>query len=116
MILHQAVNASPVLTDWLAGILGRFADLLEPFRSFSYYHPDQHGSASIKSVLPALTGKTYEGLGISNGTAASTAFARVMFTEAGRKDRAKVISQLEDYCGLDTWGMVEIVRKLRGMT
>ena len=51
-------------------------------------------------------------LKISNGTAASTAFARVMFTEAGRKDRDKVISQLEEYCGLDTMGMMEIVGRL----
>lgn len=115
MILRQAVNVSPALEDWLTGILGRFVDLLEPFRSFSYYHPDQHGSASIKAVLPALTGKGYEGMGISNGTAASSEFARVMFTEAGKKDRALVISQLEEYCHLDTWGMVEIMGRLRGM-
>ena len=116
MILRQAVNVSPTLEDWLTGILGRFVDLLEPFRSFQYYHPNQHGSASIKSVLPALTGKSYEGMGISNGTMASSEFARVMFTAAGRKDRDKVIAQLEEYCGLDTIGMVEIVGRLREMT
>jgi hypothetical protein len=115
MILKQAINASPDHTDWLTGILDRFVDLLEPFRSFSYDHPDQHGSASIKAVLPALTGKGYEDLGISNGTAASSEFARVMFTAAGRKDRDMVISQLEEYCGLDTFGMVQIVGRLRGM-
>ena len=115
MILRQAVNVSPALEDWLTGILDRFIDLLEPFRSFQVYHPEQHGSASIKAVLPALTGKGYEGMGISNGTMASTEYMRVMFAEAGRKDRDLVISQLEEYCGLDTFGMVEIVARLREM-
>ena len=38
---------------------------------------------------------------------------RVMFTEAGRADREQVRRNLEQYCGLDTFGMVEIVRVLR---
>ena len=32
-------------------------DLLVPFRAFTYYHPSQKESASIKAVLPALTGE-----------------------------------------------------------
>jgi len=114
MILRQAMKISPEHTDWLTGILDRFIDLLEPFRSFSYYHPAQKGSASIKDVLPALTGKSYETMDISNGKMASTEYMRVMFG-AGKDDRDKVISQLEEYCGLDTMGMVEIVGRLRGM-
>ena len=112
MILRQAVVASPEHVDWLGGILGRFIDLLEPFRAFSYYHPGQHGSASIKAVLPALMGKSYEGMDISNGMMASMEFMRVMFG-AGKKDRQKVMDRLEEYCGLDTWGMVEIVNQLK---
>jgi hypothetical protein len=115
MILRQAVIVSPEHTDWLTGILGRFVDLLEPFRSFHYYSPAQHGSASIKSVLPALTGRGYENMDISNGTMASTEYMRVMFTVAGKKDRDLVMGQLREYCGLDTMGMVEIVGRLRGM-
>jgi len=115
MILRQAVKISPEHEDWLTGILDRFVDLLEPFRAFNYYHPAQHGSASIKSVLPALTGKSYEGMDISNGAMASVQFVRVMFGD-GKKDRALVMRQLEEYCGLDTMGMVEIVGRLRGMT
>ena len=46
---------------------------------------------------------------------ASTEYMRVMFTKEGAKDRPKVIKQLEDYCGLDTMGMVEIVGKLKAI-
>ena len=49
---------------------------------------------------------------ISNGAMASTEYMRVMFTEEGKKDRPKVMKQLEAYCGMDTWGMVKIVEIL----
>ena len=115
MILKQAAKTYPAYESWLQGILDRFVDLLEPFKAFHYYHPDQHGSASIKSVLPVLTGKGYDDMEISNGGMASTEYMRVMFTnktEEGKKDRSKVFKQLEEYCGLDTMGMVEILGKL----
>jgi len=116
MILKQAVEVSPSYDKWLQGILDRFVDLLEPFRAFHYYHPDQHGSASIKSVLPVLTGKGYDDMEISNGSMASTEYMRVVFTKEGAKDRSKVFKHLEEYCGLDTMGMVEILGKLKGMS
>jgi len=52
---------------------------------------------------------------ISNGAMASTEYMRVMFTGEGKKDRPKVMKQLEEYCGLDTMGMVEIMAKLKGI-
>lgn len=115
MVLKQAVKVYPAYEDWLVGVLDRFVDLLEPFKAFHYYHPDQHGSASIKSVLPALTDKSYEDMDISNGTMASTEYMRVMFGD-GKDDRARVMSQLEEYCGLDTFGMVEILGRLRAIS
>jgi len=42
---------------WLKKVTPRIVDLLLPFRGFRYYHPQQHGSASMKAVLPALTGR-----------------------------------------------------------
>ena len=87
-------------------------DLLEPFRSFNYYHPQQHGSASMKEILPALTGKGYEHLDIQEGGTASLEFLRVTFAEVDEKERQRVRRQLEEYCSLDTAGMVQIVRAL----
>jgi hypothetical protein len=70
-ILKDLAEAFPEYREWIGGIRSRLADLLKPFQNFSYYHPDQIGSASIKSVLPALTGKSYEGMAIGDGDAAS---------------------------------------------
>jgi hypothetical protein len=67
----------------------------------------------MKAVLPALTGKGYEHLAIQEGGAASREFLRVTFGDVSKAERAKVRRQLEDYCGLDTMGMVEILTALK---
>ncbi len=99
---------------WYEGIEDRIIDLLEPFRSFSYYHPGQHGTASIKAVLPALTGKGYEGLEIAEGGTACNEYLRVTFgTDIDPEDKQKVRKQLEEYCKLDTQAMVDVLGELR---
>ena len=90
----------------------RIVDLLLPFRGFRYYHPQQHGSASMKAVLPALTGKGYENLAIQEGGTASREFLRVTYGQVPAAERRRVRQHLEEYCGLDTMGMVAIVQKL----
>jgi len=112
-------KASDVFTEyakWYQSIEPRFVDLLVPFKSFYYYHPDQRGSASIKAVLPALTGKSYEGLEIAEGGTASLEYLRVTFGEVDEKERQKVRGQLETYCALDTEGMIWIVGRLRELS
>jgi hypothetical protein len=110
--LDSSVEAYPQYGQWLVQVKQRIIDLLVPFKSFSYHHPDQDGSASLKSVLPALTGKGYEGLEISDGTAASREFMRVTFGDVDEAERNKVRKNLEEYCGLDTEGMIWIVDEL----
>jgi hypothetical protein len=111
--LRECCEVMPNFAPWLAQIEGRFVDLLEPFRSFHYYHPQQGGSASIKAVLPALTGRGYEHLAIQEGNTASLEFLRVTFTDVPKVERQRVRRQLEEYCGLDTMGMIWIVDALR---
>jgi hypothetical protein len=88
-------------------------DLLVPFRAFSYYHPAQSGSASMKAVLPAITGRGYDHLEIQEGGTASMEFLCVHFGEVPDDERHRVRRQLEEYCGLDTMGMVWILRELK---
>ena len=110
--IKEAVKLYPNYRRWAECILGRIVDLLVPFRSFSVYHPDQHGSASIKYVLPALTGKSYADLDIADGGTASNEYIRIMFGNTSDAERVEVFSQLEEYCGLDTLGMLGILRVL----
>jgi hypothetical protein len=112
--IKECCAALPEFSSWLNGIEDRVVDLLAPFRSFSYYHPAQQSSASMKAVLPALTGRSYEGLAIQEGGAASREFLRVTFGEVTETERRRVRQELEEYCGQDTEGMIWITDALRG--
>jgi hypothetical protein len=111
--IKECCEALPKFSPWLKTVEGRVVDLLGPFRSFDYYHPDQHGSAGMKAVLPALTGKGYEDLAIQEGGTASNEFLRVTFGDVGEEERRRVRHQLEQYCGRDTEGMIWITDALR---
>ena len=88
------------------------ADLLLPFRGFRAYDPAQHGSASLKAVLPAFTSRSYADMAIADGGMAAGEYARVMFGGADR-DLDAVLRHLEEYCGQDTYGMILILDELR---
>ena len=70
-------------------------------------------SASIKAVLPVMTGSGYEKLAIQDGGTASRLYLAAVFGELADGERSRVFSQLDDYCGLDTRGMIGIVEALR---
>jgi len=112
-VLREMAEDFPDCAEWVEKTIGRMIDLLKPFRDFSYYHPDQHGSASIKKVLPAITGKGYDDLAINNGDAASGAYLAITYGEANEEERLQVRQDLIKYCGLDTEGMIWIVEELK---
>jgi hypothetical protein len=110
--LKECGQAYPELGQWVDEIRARVIDLLSPFRSFSVYFPAQGGSASMKRVLPALTGRGYKDLDIQEGGHASLEFKRITFGDVPEEERLRVRGQLEQYCGLDTEGMAAIVKAL----
>jgi hypothetical protein len=112
-VLKNLAETCPEYADWVSGILERMTDLLKPFVNFHYYHPDQKGSASLKKVLPALTGLSYDGMVIADGRQAGVAFMTAAFSDIDEDRKNKIRHNLEVYCGLDTGGMVEIVKKLQ---
>lgn len=67
----------------------------------------------MKAVLPALTGNGYENLAIQEGGAASREFLRVTYGQVTAAKRRRVRHDLEEYCGLDTLGMIQIVDHLK---
>ena len=116
-ILNELCTAFPEQKEWIYPVIDRLVDLLVPFRSFYYYHPKQQGSASIKKVLPAVTGKTYDDLEIAGGETASLQYLYIAHgatdgTMPNEEEIKKIRDDLEKYCCLDTEGMVEIVKKL----
>jgi len=111
--LNECAELFPECGKWISVVNSRMVDLLNPFKAFNFYHPDQCGSASLKSVLPALTGKDYEHLEIQEGGMASLEFLRVTFTNVGEAERKRVRRALDGYCSQDTVGMIWILDSLR---
>jgi hypothetical protein len=113
--IKECAEVFPQYASWVTEVNRRIIDLLIPFKAFNFYHRDQGGSASMKMVLPALTGKDYNSLDIQDGGTASREFLRVTFGEVSESERKRVRRALEQYCGQDTDGMVWIVEALRGV-
>ena len=97
--------------NWVDNVLTRIVDLLIPFRNFSYYNPKQQGSASIKKVLPALCGESYENMEIGDGGTASVEFYNMAYNN-GKNVRGALLK----YCELDTIAEVMIIDKLTEIT
>ena len=114
--IKECAKVFPQFQPWADSVLGRFVDLLVPFRNFSFYHPDQGGKASIKNVLPVLTDTSYSDLSINEGMAASIAFIEMVFDQETTDARkAEIRKDLLEYCALDTKAMVDIVDALRSL-
>ena len=112
-VLSRLATFLPKHNKWVESLNDRIIDLLAPFRSFHYYDARQKGSASIKNVLPVLTGTNYDHLDISDGMDASLAFLDVISNNVAEKEEIKIREDLEKYCALDTEGMIWIVDKLK---
>jgi hypothetical protein len=114
-VFRELAEAFPADAAWCEDVIGRMVDLLMPFRGFHYYNPAQKGSASMKKVLPALTGQGYADLTINEGELASVRFYATTFGDVPPAERLSVREALEVYCGQDTEGMIWIVDRLRAL-
>lgn len=112
-VLKEACKVLPEFEPWRKKVETRIVDLLMPFRNLGYYHPDQDGSASMKAVLPSITGRGYDKLAIQEGETAGLRFLEMVYGNLPDAQRRKIRADLQAYCGLDTLGMVWIVDRLR---
>jgi len=110
-VIRQLAADLPQLKKPLEVLLERLWDLLPAIQAH-YYHPEFHGSFSIKSVLPALVPEmTYEGMEVGGGMEAGAAFLRMISTE-DLTEKKRLEKALRDYCGQDTLAMVKLREKL----
>ena len=98
----------PHYRDGLQALLPRCRDLLARIRR-GYYHPQFHGSFSLKDVLPVLVpSMSYENLPIQEGSMAGLEYLRMIDPETPLDEKEKIRSALLEYCGQDTLAMVRI--------
>jgi hypothetical protein len=94
-------------------MLDRMVDLEAIIRR-NFYHPDFHGSMSIKRTLPALVpDMSYDDLEIREGDSASAAFAYLALGRwKAESDIEAIRDDLLQYCARDTLAMVKLHQKL----
>ena len=110
---EELIQAFPDYKVPLERIIRRLKDLMEPFQKGWYYTPEMKGSYSIKQVLPALVSElSYKQLNINEGGTASATFA-AMANGTFEGDYDQTRKDLLEYCKMDTYAMVEILRVLR---
>jgi hypothetical protein len=105
-VLQSLKNSFTEHEEPINKIIARLEDTITPFRKFWYYDPKQHGSCSIKYVLPALTEMSYEGMEVANGTEAQRAYEQLA-------EKPELREPMLEYCKQDTQAMIDILRSLK---
>lgn len=101
----------PDLSLALDALLERLRDLLKVVQSH-YYHPEFHGSFSIKQVLPVLVPEmSYDDLSIADGREASAAYQNSLDCD-DPAERKRIHAALKEYCRQDTLAMLALRRVL----
>jgi len=110
-------KAVPELQPELEALEHKLIDLLPVVRE-NVYHPDFLGSFSLKYILhPLVPELTYDDLVIVDGLVASVEIARLLFVagKIPKDEHDRVRQDLLNYCERDTWAMVKVLEKLRGL-
>lgn len=115
MVVHQLAARFSDLAGPLLAVAGRLVDL-HPVAKAHFYDPSQHGSWSLKAVLPAACPDlTYEALeGVADGEMAVEAYREAIAPATTPERRAEIEAQLLAYCHLDTLAMVRLWEVFRG--
>ncbi len=115
--IEHLAKALPQLALALKKLSKRVVDLLPLVRDH-VYHPDFHGSFSLKAVLPALViGLGYDDLEIKDGGTAAANLEALLLDEAklAPSDRSELRRKLLAYCERDTLAMVKLYERLRDL-
>jgi hypothetical protein len=109
-VLHELAGRYGDLAARLGALAERIVDL-HPMTRRHYYHPQMHGSWSIKAVLPTVAPElSYSALGeVRDGLAAQTAYLEAIDATTSDARRAALRRALLDYCRHDTLALVRLV-------
>ncbi|MES0397686.1 MAG: DUF2779 domain-containing protein [Syntrophobacteria bacterium] len=113
-VLEGLAEHLPHYRDRLLAVIDRLYDLHVVVKNY-YYHPEFHGSFSLKAVLPAVVpSMAYENLEIQEGQMASLQYLRMIDPATTSVEKEKIKNDLLEYCAQDTLAMVRIREELLG--
>ncbi len=112
-VINSLGRLYPDLLGKLNSLVGRMIDF-GAIIGKNYYHPDFHGSTSLKVTLPVLVPEmSYDNLEIADGDSAMAAFAYLALGKyADAKEIESVKRNLLEYCKQDTLAMVKLHHRL----
>ncbi len=116
---EEMAELYPDYADFLLDLNERMYDLADFVKTGMFVHPGFKGSWSIKAVLPVLVPElTYKTLEIGKGDQAMLAWWDLTHGDLSKGKNFSVKKQgvagaLLKYCELDTWAMVEILKKVQ---
>lgn len=107
--IGELAKRFPRMARPLLAINDRLVDL-EPIARAHYYHPDQQGSWSLKSVLPTIAPDlSYDNLeGVQDGGMAMNVYHEAIYPETTPARKAEIERQLLVYCHRDTEAMIRM--------
>ncbi|MFH1401020.1 MAG: DUF2779 domain-containing protein [Nanoarchaeota archaeon] len=114
-IINALINTDK-LQRWAEDVSARIIDLHTPFRTFIAYSPAQHGSTSLKAVLPAFTGAGYDDMEITDGSQAASTYVSMITGATPSEQHPGLREALEAYCALDTEAMILLLDALRDLS
>lgn len=104
----------PEFADFMADINDRIYDLMMIVKKGYYVDSRFGGSASIKKVLPVMCPElSYNDLAIHEGGTASASWATLTNAAIPVEQREQLRKDMLAYCGLDTYAMFAIFKKLQ---
>ena len=106
--------AFPQKADALCAVQERLFDLLPVVREHCY-HPEFHGSFSLKKVLPALVpGLGYDDMTVADGQEAAAFYQRALAND-NLDERQHTFAALRAYCHRDTLATLELRKALTAL-
>jgi len=111
-ILSGLSNVFSSLSGEINSLVERMISL-ESIVGANFYHPDFHGSTSLKVVLPVLVPElSYDSLEIKDGDSAMAAFAYLALGRYKGEKAGEVKKNLKAYCAQDTLALCKVHQRL----
>lgn len=112
-ILYQLGKLFPEYAHDIKERMTRFRDIEQIFKNDAYYHPAMNGAYSMKAILPAIDPRLgYQQLEVKDGSDAMLLYAS-LHPEMPEDALQKALTQLKDYCRMDTLAVSYVYEYLR---
>lgn len=109
--IQEMMQQFPHKQNSLGHIYNRMIDMQDPILLGMYYDTKMGGSYTLKSIMATLHDDAYQSLDINQGMEAVFNWRQLDKDET--IDKESIVANLKKYCGMDTYSMIELYKKLK---